>query len=130
MSIWCNRGIVTAPLCYALCTTEFQFREQLRRMKVPRETWPEFLKTPSTDANVHFFYSEKNACAIVCIRLRSDVSGVQIAALLVHEAVHIWQEIRDIIGEKSPSKEFEAYSIQAIAQELMLQYQRQTGLTS
>ena len=50
------------------------------------------------------------------------LSGVQIAAMLVHEAVHVWQTIRRSIGETSPSSEFEAYSIQHIAQELMSRY--------
>ena len=63
--------------------------------------------------------------AVVTLKVTSQ-SGVQIAALLCHEAVHIWQQARDIMGEKSPSSEFEAYSIQRIAQDLMEQYCEQS----
>lgn len=41
-----------------------------------------------------------------------------VADFIVHEAVHVWQQICNIIGEDKPSKEFEAYSIQRIAFEL------------
>jgi hypothetical protein len=46
----------------------------------------------------------------------------QVYALLVHEAVHIWQDVKHRIGEDNPSSEFEAYAIQNISQELMLAY--------
>lgn len=48
----------------------------------------------------------------------------QIHGLLLHEAVHIWQELKEKMGEESPSVEFEAYSIQALAQDLFELYER------
>lgn len=42
--------------------------------------------------------------------------------LLLHEAVHIWQHCRDIMGEDNPSCEFEAYQIQFIASNLFKMY--------
>ena len=39
--------------------------------------------------------------------------------MLLHEAVHIWQIVKRRMGEREPSVEFEAYSIQAIAQDLL-----------
>lgn len=47
----------------------------------------------------------------------------QIHGLLLHEAVHIWQELKLKMGEEKPSVEFEAYSIQTIAQDLFAMYE-------
>jgi len=44
--------------------------------------------------------------------------------LLLHEAVHIWQELKEKMGEDKPSVEFEAYSIQALAQDLFDLYEQ------
>lgn len=51
---------------------------------------------------------------------------VEVFGLLVHEAVHVWQLWRDVVGEKEPGSEHEAYSIQGIAQRLMCRYEEAT----
>lgn len=48
----------------------------------------------------------------------SDKDQIEVYGLLLHEAVHVWQKVKKLMGEKEPSSEFEAYSIQAIAQDL------------
>lgn len=69
-----------------------------------------------------------------CVNLRDEFAIVQIGdtsqwdvnivhALLTHEAVHVWQHIRERMSEDAPSSEFEAYSIQRIAQDLFYMYQ-------
>lgn len=55
-----------------------------------------------------------------------DTSGreqIEVYGLLLHEAVHVWQRIRELMGEREPSTEFEAYSIQSIAQDLFEMYE-------
>lgn len=52
-----------------------------------------------------------------------DKSLIVIHGLLLHEAVHIWQRTKHLMGEKEPSIEFEAYSIQRIAQDLFDMYE-------
>jgi len=37
--------------------------------------------------------------------------------------VHVWQRIRQRMGEREPSIEFEAYSIQRIAQDLFSMFE-------
>jgi len=63
----------------------------------------------------------------VCIVCLGDVAGrqpVEIAGMLVHEAVHVWQQYCNDMGEDSPATEQEAYGIQSIAQELLTEYAR------
>lgn len=46
---------------------------------------------------------------------------------ILHESVHVWQAICKYMGEDNPGIEAEAYTIEYIAKELMLQYQKATG---
>lgn len=120
---WLDRALVVSPYCYGLCLTERDFHKELGRLEVPKDKWPPFLASASANATAHFF--EKGDGALACIIALGSVKGrsvVQINALLVHEATHLWQAIREDLGEKQPSSEFEAYSIQTISQCLMESY--------
>lgn len=71
------------------------------------------------DAQVDFY--RDGSMAIVHIK-ESKRPLIEIHGLLLHEAVHIWQQVRELMGESEPSTEFEAYSIQAISQDLFEMY--------
>ncbi|MGZ8172592.1 MAG: hypothetical protein ACXWT0_01690 [Methylobacter sp.] len=120
---WLDRALVISPYYYGLCQSEKVFEKELRRLKIPKPDWPDFI-IPTANATVHFFThnDDNKSCAIVCL---GDVTGRtanEVVGLLIHEAVHIWQAIRESIGERHPSAEFEAYSIQCIAQRLIEAY--------
>lgn len=121
---WCDRSLIVSPYCYGLCKSEKEFHRELSKLKLPREDWPNFMASTHANMTVHFFeqMGDIGKCAIVCVGKTKGFSKAQVLALLTHEAVHIWQEIRDNIGEKYPSSEFEAYSIQTISQRLMEAY--------
>lgn len=118
---WLNRDLIVGPyLVLVLC--EKDFHQALKHLKVPRADWPQWV-SGGADATTHVMTNEDGG--MVCVVALGDCSskeGVQVAALLVHEAVHVWQNWRESIGEKEPSSEFEAYSIQAISQRLMTAY--------
>lgn len=118
---WCDRSVITAPY-FCLCKTEAQFHAELKRMDVPSDQWPEFV-IPGADATTHYFTKPdgKTAC-IVTLSGHAEREPIAVAGLLVHEAVHIWQQTRDAMRETSPGREIEAYSIQWIAQQLMWSY--------
>jgi hypothetical protein len=61
---------------------------------------------------LHIFYDDEKI--VVLLDKKADVTDSEKVALLVHESVHVWQEIRKRMGEKEPSSEFEAYSVQSI----------------
>lgn len=76
----------------------------------------QFLSIEGAAAQVDF-YSE-GAYAVVQLGDTSERNQIEVYGLLLHEAVHVWQKIKKLMGEREPSSEFEAYSIQAIAQDL------------
>jgi hypothetical protein len=74
-------------------------------------------------ATTHLANNEDGeSAAIVCIKVKPSYEGPQVAALLVHEAVHIWQKWCEMYGEANPGTEQEAYAIQFISSELFYAY--------
>lgn len=123
---WLNRGLVTGPY-YTLCLDEKDFHREMRRMKLPRNVWPAFMGSDHADATAHILENPTgDLCVVVCLAGWASRKPIEVAGLLVHEAVHIWQEFCARIGENKPSAEFEAYSIQLLSQELMFEFARQT----
>lgn len=65
---------------------------------------------------------------VACIVALSEDEARQkphaIYGLLVHEAVHVWQQHAKAIGEDTPGDEQEAYAIQVIAQRLIEEFDR------
>lgn len=120
---WLDRRLIDNPFYLGLCRNEKDFHAALKRLKVPRDKWPAFLGSARANATAHYFRNpEGKVMAIICIGSARGRTKLETYAILVHEAVHVWQWIRDDIGEKEPSNEFEAYSIQRLALTLMAAY--------
>ena len=126
---WLDRSLLTSPYCYALCLSEKAFRVELKRLGVPKRRWPEFLQTSHAGGTAHFIEktSSSDFCTIVTMHPSKDRELEQVYGMLVHEAVHIWQAVKENIGESRPGSESEAYAIQSIAQSLMFSYKEQTA---
>ena len=116
---WLDRRLIQNPLCVGLCLSEKKFRKEMKRLGVNDP--PEFVIS-GKDATAHFFTKGDEQSVIVTLGETKGRTKEEVYALLVHEAVHIWQSVRDSMGEKFPSMEFEAYSIQQISLELMAAY--------
>jgi len=56
------------------------------------------------------------------VTVRDDVSDLEAINVLVHESVHVWQEMCREIGEENPGAETEAYHIQCIFSQLYDHY--------
>lgn len=122
---WLDRRVAAPGPYLTLCLDEFSFLHAMAHCRIRNP--PPWIKNPQSHATTHLFTSSKgHMTAIVCMRDWRDRCGVEIAGLLVHEAVHVWQEYIDSIGEEYPGKEQEAYAIQGISQELMAEFARQT----
>lgn len=129
MKTYITDVLLKSPVPYALCTSEKLLRATLQDMGIPLELCPEFLPD-NKGAVAHSFHNEQDPYhsykIIVCIGISKSMQPIQIYSLLVHEAIHIWQAIRERMDESNPSSEFEAYSIQTISQNLMQAYDEQT----
>ena len=125
---WLDRNLLELNGYYTLCTTEKQYRSVLKHLRVKGGSAPTFLSTPQANATVHHFNCEGKYCAVVCLGNTKERTNAQVLALLVHEAVHIWQEFKENIGEREPGRETEAYAIQSISQSLITEYFRQKDM--
>lgn len=126
MHQWCERAIHYLSLRYTLFLTEAAYREEQAKLEIATGALGYYLNSPHANATTHFYVQTNgDRLAIVCLGPTKDRTLVQVHALLVHEAVHIWQEHIRLIGECNESNEFEAYGIQNIAQELMESFHRQ-----
>lgn len=125
---WLDRRIAAAGPYLALCLSEAEFRAAVAHLKVPTDA--DWIATPHSDATAHTFSAPGGLTVIVCLRRDEGRNPVEVAGLLVHEAVHAWQAYADHIGEREPGREQEAYAIQSIAQELMAEFARRMGVAS
>lgn len=119
--VWLNRDLIAGPY-HILCLSKAEYKAEMRKMGV-KGRLPAWVNA-GADATVHYLTKRATRAAIVCLRVSGKHEPSQIAGMLVHEAVHIWQEFRESIGETKPSHEFEAYCVQRIAQNLIHEYGR------
>ena len=119
---WLNRSVVVPNVYYALCVDKKTFYKELKNRKIEhKQKFISFGK----GATVHIFEDNKdNTICIVCINPTKS-PGIKEYALLVHEAMHIWEEVMKDLSEKFPSSEFAAYTIQTISHSLMKSYKKQ-----
>lgn len=119
---WLDRCVAKPGPYMTLCLTPGEMNHAAKGLT----RWP--LTFPTWGASVHLFTkdNENKQCAVVCLAEDSQktCSAIEIAGMLVHEAVHIWQYHAEKMGEHKPGDEQEAYAIQAISQELMAEYAR------
>lgn len=109
---------------YTLCLSEKDYLREVKELGC--KEWPMPWGGPA-DACCQFVVDSKgNQCVLVCVGTWAERDPILVACLLVHEAVHIWQTYCDQMGEHRPATEQEAYAVQAISQELMLEFVRQT----
>ena len=122
---WLDRHIAFPGPYLTLCLSAEEFQAAIAHLKSPEV--PRWV-SHGADATAHFFDNpDGKTVAVVCLgeNLKKR-TPVEIAGMLVHEAVHVWQQYCRDIGERHPGNEQEAYAIQNIAQELMAEFARRT----
>jgi hypothetical protein len=121
---WLDRRIAAPGPYLALCLSDAEFRAAVAHLNAPE--WPRWCRK---DAMTHTFdHEDGGICCIVCVKGWEGRDPIEIAGLLVHESVHVWQQYAESIGERYEGAEQEAYAVQSIAQELMAEFARRMGV--
>lgn len=121
---WLDRRIAAPGPFLALCLSEQEYRDAMRNLQVEPGEW---IKNPHSHATAHTLEGPRGLTVVVCLREWQGRNPVEVAGLLIHEAVHAWQHYADRIGEDRPGDEQEAYAIQSIAQELLAEFARRVA---
>ena len=119
---WLNRRVAQLGPYLTLCLSEEEVTYALRGMT------KEHVRFPLSGALCTTFHHQKTGemCAVISVSKQSQdrCNAIEMAGLLIHEAVHVWQAYAEDIGEVRPGSEQEAYAIQGISQELLAEYAR------
>ena len=119
---WLDRRVAKPGPFLTLVLSQEELTDALKGMT------KEYVAFPTTGAICTTLTHSKTdeLCAVVSVSKHSQetCNALEMAGLLVHEAVHIWQAYATWIGEANPGTEQEAYAIQGISQELMMEYAR------
>lgn len=115
--VWLDRGWY--PVYYGFCPNEKVWKKELKRLGIENEPYP------TEDARCTFLEKGNKTCVIVTVS--EGATDEEVIGVLVHEAMHIWQQIRKSIGERKPGKEQEAYALQNITLQLINAYQKTRG---
>jgi hypothetical protein len=121
---WLDRRIACPGPFLALCLSDDEWKAVSKKLGVSASV--PWLATDRADATTHIFDAPdgRGLCCVVCLQVNAGRAAVEIAGLIVHESVHVWQQYAESIGEHRPGVEQEAYAVQSIAQELMAEYAR------
>jgi hypothetical protein len=120
---WLDRTALRLPYL-TLCLNEKQYKAAVKHIKIEN---PSYWLSEDNGACVHTFENGSKIACVVCLRVDEGDSSITIAGRLVHEAVHVWQQNMESIGETRAGTEIEAYGIQNIAEVLFDSYRKQTS---
>ena len=119
---WLDRRVAKLGPYLTLCLSEKELHSASKKLTHSK------IEFPITGAQCSTFCSQKTGelCAIVSVSQQSQNknSSIELAGLLIHEAVHVWQAYVENLGEVRHGDEQEAYAIQGISQELLAEYAR------
>lgn len=125
--IWINNG--WQPVNIGFCPSKKAWKKFFK--EIPKQKGFEIPKYLTSFARTTCLDSESKG-RICLVSLNEAISDTkdEVYGILVHEAVHVWQHVKEYIGEENPSSEFECYSIQYISQQLWEAYNKSKEMTN
>lgn len=120
---WLNRFIAAPGPHLCLCLSEEEYDRAMKHLRCKH--YGPWMTSARANATTHLMVNNDGSeAAVVCLRDHASRDPVSVAALLVHEAVHVWQWWAESHGETKPGAEQEAYAIQYVSQVLMEEFSR------
>ncbi len=113
-------GLIPLPALYLVLESR-EYARLCAQMSIPEYAQGYWLGSSGADGCTHLLCSRDTGETAIIVALQLDFSlpGIAHAGLIVHESVHVFQYITEMLGEEFPSSEFQAYGIQHIAGALM-----------
>lgn len=111
---WIDRG--WQPIYLGFCPNKKAWNAVMKEFKIKDP--PPY---PTTDGCTQYLCNEITGDALILVTVNENdkFNLLTTIGLMAHEAVHVFDLICEHINEDEPSKEFKAYSIQAITMELL-----------
>lgn len=120
---WLDRDIITGPYI-TLCTSYDEYVTASQQFRKHDISAP-FRNQGRCEA----FYHKGKLVIIVVIQGVVGWSLEECIGLIVHEASHTSDHLFEDLGEKTPSAEFKAYTIQTISQTLTVEFLSRVNLS-
>jgi hypothetical protein len=117
------------PVWIGFVSTEKEYDKELKRLGVVKTH--EFISRQHSNATLHSLITPSGKyIMLMCIDAKKADKEKrcpnEVCGLMLHESVHVWQNVRDYIGEKQ-TVETEAYFIQDVCQFFIECFERSTG---
>lgn len=121
--IWIDQG--WQPVAIGFCPSEAAWDREIKRLNGTQE-WP---RAAEKGGYTLLGKNDVTGCStiLVCLSAGAERDAMEVIMTLVHEAVHVWQFVREVIGERSPGIEMEAYGIEGISRSLIEAYTKTRG---
>lgn len=119
---WLNRRVAQLGPFLTLCLSQEELDNSTKNLTRCNVEFP-------LDGAICTTFENEKTCELVSIvsvskKSQKSCNAIEMAGLLIHESVHVWQNYANSIGEQNPGSEQEAYAIQGISQELLAEYAR------
>ncbi|UPT53211.1 hypothetical protein [Synechococcus phage Ssp-JY42] len=113
--LWLDQG--WQPAYIGFCPSKKAWRREMKRLGVTGQDYPD------APGNTSTYESKGKFCIIVSLNEKAasaeGATDLQVAGLLCHEAVHVWQFVKKNMGVFGDVDwETEAYSVQSIFQNI------------
>lgn len=109
------------PRFYGFCPNEAAWRAYFTKIGKPGEPYPKAVACTST------VKSTVSSDVEFIVTISAGHTPQDIADMLVHEAMHIWVDACESVGETRAGDEGGAYAMQAIASQLWTDYEATRG---